>query len=86
MLFRSDAATQLSTLRADSFVDASAAPALKNPVATVVVKYDDGKKEERVTFGKSGSDVYAARVNEPGAAKLGAAAFDSAMNAFNEFK
>lgn len=80
------AASQLSALRADSFVDASAASALKKPVATVVVKYDDGKKEERVTFGKSGSDVYAARVNEPGAAKLGAAAFDSAMNAFNEFK
>jgi hypothetical protein len=80
------AASQLSALRADSFVDASAASALKTPVATVVVKYDEGKKEERVTFGKSGSDVYAARVNEPGAAKLDAAAFDNAMNAFNEFK
>lgn len=80
------AATQLSALRADSFVDKSPAPALKNPVATILVKYDDGKKEERVTFGRSGSDVYAARVNEPGVARLDAAAFDSAMNAFNDFK
>jgi len=80
------AVTQLSALRADSFVDASASTGLKNPVATAIVKFDDGKREERVTFGKSGSDVYAARGSEPGAAKLEAAAFDSAMNAFNDFK
>jgi len=80
------ALTQLSALRADSFVDANASTGLKTPVASVGVKFDDGKKEERVTFGKSGSDVYAARGNEAGAAKLDAAAFDSAMNAFNEFK
>lgn len=80
------AASQLSALRADSFVDANASTSVKNPVATVLVKYDDGKKEEQVTFGKTGSDVYAARPGEPGAGKLDATAFDSAMNAFNEFK
>ena len=80
------AITQLSALKADSFVDAGAATGLKNPVATVVAKFDDGKKEERVEFGKSGSNVYAARGTEPGAAKLDAAAFDSTMNAFNDFK
>jgi Domain of unknown function (DUF4340) len=80
------AVTKLSGLRADSFVDLNASTGLKTPVASVVVKFDDGKKEERVAFGKSGSDVYAARGDEAGAAKLDAAAFDSAMNAFNEFK
>ena len=80
------AASQLSALRADSFVDTSASMGLRNPVAIVVVTYDDGKNEERVTFGKSGSGVYAARGSELGAAKLDAAAFDRAMNAFNDFK
>ena len=80
------AATQLSALRAESFVEATASTGLKSPVATVIVKFGDGKREERITFGKSGSDVYAARGSEPGAAKLDAASFDSAMNAFNEFK
>lgn len=80
------AVTQLSALRAESFVEASASTGLKNPVATAIVKFDDGKREERVTFGKSAADIYAARGSEPGAAKVDAAAFDSAMNAFNDFK
>lgn len=78
--------TQLSALRADSFVDTGAPTGMKSPVATVVAKFDDGKKEERVAFGKSGSNVYAARGTEPGAARIDAAAFDSAMDAFNDFK
>jgi len=79
------ALSQLSALRAESFVDAAAATSLKTPAATVVAKFDEGKKEERVLFGKAATDVYAARSDEPGAAKLDTATFDGAMKAFDEF-
>jgi Domain of unknown function (DUF4340) len=78
--------TQLSALKADSFVDASAPTGLRSPIAAIVAKFDDGKREERVAFGKSGSNVYAARGTESGAARIDAVAFASAMDAFNEFK
>jgi hypothetical protein len=62
--------SRLSNMRATSFVDASARTGLGMPALTVFAKFDDGKKEERVTFGKVDSDVYAARPGEPGAAKV----------------
>ena len=51
---------------------------------TVVAKFDEGKKEEKVTFGKVGSDVYAARTDDPGAAKIEAEKFDEAVKALDE--
>lgn len=80
------ALTQLSGLQAASFSDSAPSAALKAPAATIVVKSDEGKKEERVTFARSGSDVYAGSSGESGAAKIDPTAFDSAMNAFTEFK
>ena len=54
------------------------------PALIVTVKYDDGKKEEKVTFGQSGSDVFAARPGEPGAAKADTADFNEAVKSFDE--
>jgi uncharacterized protein DUF4340 len=62
--------SRLSNMRATSFVDASAKTGLNMPVMTVVAKFDDSKKEERVTFGKVDNDVFAGRPGEPGAAKV----------------
>ena len=45
---------KLSNMRATSFVDSTAKTGLDKPAMTVVVKFDDGKKEERVTFGQNG--------------------------------
>src|SRR6266571_4925826 len=53
--------SRLSNMRATSFVDATAKTGLDKPELIVYVKFDDGKKEERVSFGKSGDDVYASR-------------------------
>ena len=50
----------------------------------VVAKFDDGKKEERVSFGKSGDDVYASRPNEPGAAKVEASDLTEALKTLDE--
>jgi hypothetical protein len=76
--------TKLANLRASSFVDSTAKTGLDKPEMTVHVTFDDGKKQERVTFGKAGSDVYAARPDEPGAAKIDATDFDMAIKDLGE--
>ena len=70
----------LSNLRADSFVDrAGPATGHANPAAVITVKFDDGKKEERVTFGQAAGSAFAARSDQPGALKLDTAKFEAAL-------
>jgi Domain of unknown function (DUF4340) len=69
-----------SNLRAESFVDrAGAATGHTNPGAVIAVKFDDGKREERVTFGTAGGGTFAARPDQPGALKLEAGKFEEAL-------
>ena len=75
---------KLESIRAASFVDSTAKTGLDAPVMTVYAKFDDGKKEERVTFGKSGTDVYASRPGEPGAAKVSPMEFDDINKKLDE--
>ncbi len=70
----------------DSYVDAGAKTGADSPAAVVTARFDDGKKEERVVFGRVGSDVFAVRAGEPGAAKVDAAKFDDAMKALDAIK
>jgi hypothetical protein len=74
------ALSQLSGLRIESFADPASTG---EAVATVQVRFGDGPREERAIFHRAGTDVYATRVDEPGAARLDAAAFDSALAAFD---
>ena len=69
-----------SNLRAESFV-AAAGPATghNSPAAVIVVKFDDGKKEERVTIGTAGPGVFATRADQPGALKLEAGKYEEAI-------
>lgn len=76
--------SKLSNMRATSFVDSTAKTGLDKPAMTVSVKFDDGKKEEKVTFGQAGSDVFALRPGEPGAAKADAADFNDAIKSLDE--
>ena len=76
--------SRLSNMRATSFVDASAKTGLNMPALTVFAKFEDGKKEERVTFGKVANDVYAGRPGEPGAAKIDAMDFTEANKTLDE--
>jgi hypothetical protein len=76
--------SRLSNVRASSFVESTANTGLDAPAMTVVVKFDDGKKEERVTFGKHDNDVFAARPGEPGAAKIDATDFTEANKTLDE--
>jgi hypothetical protein len=69
-----------SNLRAESFVPASgAATGHASPAAIILVKFDDGKKEERVVIGMAGSGVYAVRADQPGALKLEAGRYEEAV-------
>ena len=76
--------SRLSNMRATSFVDASAKTGLDKPELAVYVKFDDGKKEERVSFGKVGDDAYASRPAEPGAAKVEANDLTEALKTLDE--
>jgi hypothetical protein len=75
-----------SNLRATAFSDTTAGTGLDTPTLTVVVRYDDAKKEERVTFGVRGENFHAARNGEPGAMKIEKGDYESAVKALNELK
>ncbi len=47
----------LADIRAISFVDSKAKTGLDAPAATIVVKFDEGKKEDRVLLARSGADA-----------------------------
>ena len=76
--------SKLSNIRAASFVDSTAKTGLDKPAMTVVVKFEDGKKEDRATFGQVGNDVFVARPGEPGAAKIDAADFNDVIKSLDE--
>ena len=76
--------SKLSNIRASSFVDSTAKTGLDKPAMTVVVKFDDGKKEDRATFGQAGDDVYVSRPGEPGAAKITKADLDDVIKSLDE--
>ena len=71
---------------AESILSAiAAALGLDAPAATVVVKFDDGKKEDRVLLSKAGSDAFASRPDDPGVAKIDSTKFDDAIKSIDEF-
>jgi hypothetical protein len=74
----------MADIRATSFVASKAKTGLDAPAMTVVAKFDEGKKEERVTFGKVGTDVFASRPDDPGAARVEAGKFDDTVKALDE--
>ena len=75
--------SRIANMRADSFV-ATAPAGAEKPALVIAVKFYDGKKEERVTFGQASQDVYALRANEPGAAKTDATDFNESVKSLDE--
>lgn len=72
--------SELSSLRAESFAERTpkASPAL-----VVEARFDDGKKSEKVTFLRSGSEVFATLEEEPGSARVSVKEFDEAVAALD---
>ncbi len=77
--------TKLSNQRAQSYVEGGGKTktGLQNPVMTVTVKFDEGRKEEKVSFGREGPDIFAAMAGQPGAAKVDTNEFEDALKAFD---
>jgi hypothetical protein len=59
---------------------------LDKPDAVVTIKSDEGKREEKVTFAKSGTDGYASREGEPGVAKVDASSIDNIVKSLEALK
>ncbi len=78
-----DFLSKLSGLRASSWVASTAHTGLDKPYLTVSATFLNGAKHETVKFGRQGSDVYASRADQPGAAKLDTSAFNDAMKALD---
>jgi hypothetical protein len=76
--------SRLANMRSEKFVASTSGTGLEKPALTILVKFDDGKKEERIAFGQSGQDVYATRPGEPGAAKTDATDFNESLKSLDE--
>jgi uncharacterized protein DUF4340 len=76
----------LTNARAAGFIDKTADTGLDKPELSVAIKYEDGKKEEKVAFGRKGADGFARREGDPGAAKLDAATLDGILKAADALK
>lgn len=75
--------SQVSVLRAESFVDSRADAGLgpEHIVATIRARFGDDDAEEQVTVWRSGEDTYAVRGDEAGAGTIDGPAFDAALDA-----
>lgn len=79
--------TDFSNMRAEAFVDSlGPTTGLKSPFAVITIKFDDGKKEERVRFGRSRDDVFAERPDSPGALRVEKGKFDEAIKKLDAIK
>jgi hypothetical protein len=74
---------KLDAVRAASFVETAAKTGLDKPSLTVYAKFEEGKKEERVSFSKAGADAYALVPGQPGAVKIAVTDFDEMMKALD---
>jgi len=81
-----DILNSLAGMMLDQWADAKTKTGLDAPVAVVTATFDNGRKTERLTFGKIGADMFAARDGEPGAFKIDAARFDESMKLVDAVK
>ena len=79
-----DLMTKVTGLRAASFQD-QPPPSLKMPELVVTVTFGENK-QETVSFAKAGTDVFASRMDEPGAAKVEGMGLDDVMKAIDAVK
>lgn len=78
--------TALANTRATGFEAKIAATGLDSPELVATIKFEEGKKQEKVTFSKKGADAFARREGDAAAAKIDAAALDGIVKAFDALK
>lgn len=74
--------SSLTSARADGFVDK--VPTDAKTELSVTLKSDEGRKQERVTFFRSGSDAFAQREGTPGAARFAVSVLDGISKAVED--
>lgn len=76
----------LADINVTSFTVSTAKTGLDSPTMIVDVKFNDAQKdkEEKVTFGKNGSDVYVSRPDEPGAEKIDGEKYTDVLKEIDE--
>lgn len=79
-----DFLSKISNLRAQSFV--ASLPPKAAEAGKALAQWDDGKKSETVTFYRDGTNVFATRAGEPGAAAVTTTDFDDMLKAFDALK
>jgi hypothetical protein len=75
--------TALTNARATGFADTSATTGLDKPELGVTIKFENGSKTEHVDFARHGSDAFAQRQGEQGAAKIDPASLDAILKALD---
>jgi hypothetical protein len=76
----------VTAARAESFEDDSARAGLAKPELTIAIKFDEGKKEDRVSFARTSTGVFAGRAGTTGAARIDAATLDGIIKALEDLK
>ena len=75
----------LADMRAVAFTESMGTTGLSQPSLTVLAKFEDAvQKEERVTFGQRGNDVWVSRPGDVGAARIESEKFTEALKHFDE--
>jgi hypothetical protein len=74
----------LADVRATSFRDAKTGTGLDAPTLSVSMKYDQGRSEERATFGKVGNDAFASRPDDAGAMVIEVEKLNEAITRLDE--
>ena len=76
----------ITSARATGFVESAAKTGLDKPELSITVKFEDGKREDKTAFARSGADGYATRAGEPGAAKVDIAAIENIVKSLEALK
>lgn len=74
----------LADVRATAFRPSTAGTGLDSPALTLVVKFEEGKRENSASFGRSGAGTFASVPNQPGAAVIDAEKLDEALKTLDE--
>jgi hypothetical protein len=70
--------------QAKALGDAAARKALEKPELTVAIKFDEGRREDRVSFARSGSNGYALRASEGTPVTVDVSTIDGIVKALEE--
>jgi hypothetical protein len=76
----------ITAARATGFATPTAKTGMDKPELTVAIKFDEGKKEDRVTFSRSGTAAYAARAGDGSPATIDGSALDGIVKALEALK